>query len=314
VAETPADQTGAAVIGATGATGRVIARELLGRGVPVRVVSRSGARLERDFADTPAERVVADVLDPAAAGRAAEGCGLVFDCVGVPLGSFAQHLDITRNLIDAAGAAGARLILISGYWSQAPAGGAIAADTPPKPTDPYSRVRIEQEQTAIDAGACVVILPDFFGPGAGVSVLNDAIETILTAGSALWPGDPRAARDFIYIPDAGAPIVRLALDDRSFGRRWVLAGSGVTTPRDALLLAAQRLKRRARVKRVSPVMMRLGAMIRKDVRLFKPVYPIYNASATFDDDATRDLIGDWPRTGYGDAIPTTIDWLKDRRR
>jgi len=302
----------AAVVGATGATGRVIVRELISRGVRTRAVSRSAARLERDFGETDAERVVADVSVGDGAARACEGCDLVFDCVGVPLGSFTQHLGITRGLIAAAGDAGARLALISGYWSQAPSEGPISADTPSTPTDVYSRIRIEQESMALDAGACVVILPDFFGPGARVSVLNDAIESIMTGGPALWPGAPRAERDFVYIPDVGTPIVDLVMADGAFGRRWVLGGSGVTTPRDALLLAARALKRRVRLKRVSPLMMRLGALIRKDVRLFKPVYPIYNAPATFDDSATRALIGDWPRTPYDAAVPAIVRWLRER--
>src|SRR4051794_8633599 len=75
----------AAVLGATGSVGRELVSDLLRRGVPTRVVSRSLENLRRNFAEGSVEHYVADVRDPLAATRAGEGCDLIFLCVGLPL-------------------------------------------------------------------------------------------------------------------------------------------------------------------------------------------------------------------------------------
>lgn len=303
----------AAVLGATGATGRVLARELLDRGGDVRVVSRSASNLARDFGRCDAEQVVADALTAEGCRRAVEGCDVVFDCVGAPLGKFENHLIVTRAALAAAGAVGARMVLITGYWSNAPSKRPISAASPARPTNRYSRIRIEQERLVREAGGCAVVLPDFFGPGAGVSVLNDAIKSVLDGRAALWPGAPTALRDFVYAPDLGRPIVDLASRDEAFGARWVLAGSGAEKPAALIAQAATGAGVRARVKRVTPMVIRLASLARRDIREFKPVYPIYNAPATFDDAATRALIGDWPVTGYTEALPATVAWIRGAR-
>lgn len=304
----------AAVLGATGPTGRAIARELLQRGVPTRVVSRSAAHLARDYADTAAQRVVADVLEPGACRTAIEGCEVAFDCVGFPLGQFDKHVTSAKALVLAMGETGARCVLVTGYWSSAPADGPISQSSPGKPTNAKNRVRIEQERILRGTGAAAVVLPDFYGPNVGVSVLNDAIKAMLAGSVVIWPGDPTALRDFVYIPDIARPVVEIALKPEALGRRWVIAGSGARAPAELLKQAAASVNKPLRLKRITPIMCRLSAILRRDMRHFAPVHPIYNAPATFDDSETRALVGDWPVTQYDRSIAATIDWLRSARQ
>jgi dihydroflavonol-4-reductase len=81
----------AAIVGATGPTGKRLARELIARGIPVRVISRSEGHLLRAFGDTPVERVAADALEAEATARALEGCDIVFDCIGLPMARITDH-------------------------------------------------------------------------------------------------------------------------------------------------------------------------------------------------------------------------------
>ncbi|HKK07431.1 MAG TPA: NAD(P)H-binding protein, partial [Gemmatimonadota bacterium] len=74
----------AALFGATGSLGRHLAGELLSRGIEVRAVSRSRENLERDFGGMDVDVHPADLCQPAAACRVAEGCDLLFHCVGLP--------------------------------------------------------------------------------------------------------------------------------------------------------------------------------------------------------------------------------------
>jgi uncharacterized protein YbjT (DUF2867 family) len=72
-----------AIFGAAGAIGPVAARELQRRGHTLRLVGRSRAKLEA--LDIPgAEIVTADLADPVAARRAANGSDAILDTVGLP--------------------------------------------------------------------------------------------------------------------------------------------------------------------------------------------------------------------------------------
>ncbi|SNZ12492.1 Uncharacterized conserved protein YbjT, contains NAD(P)-binding and DUF2867 domains [Natronoarchaeum philippinense] len=90
------------VAGASGGTGREILTQLRNAGVVVRAMTRSADReleLKRRGAD---EVVVGDLLDPADAVRAAEGCDAVLCAVGT--GPSPRHL-LGGDLVDRTGVA-----------------------------------------------------------------------------------------------------------------------------------------------------------------------------------------------------------------
>lgn len=71
------------VFGATGFSGRMVARELHARGVPLRAAARGRKKLAELAAELPGiETVAADVADPDSLVRAAEGCTLLISSVG----------------------------------------------------------------------------------------------------------------------------------------------------------------------------------------------------------------------------------------
>lgn len=71
------------VFGATGFTGRMVVKDLVERGLPVRVAGRSRERLERlSEQHGGLEYAVADVNDPATVGRAADGASVLVTTVG----------------------------------------------------------------------------------------------------------------------------------------------------------------------------------------------------------------------------------------
>lgn len=301
------------VLGATGPTGIAIARSLLASGSHVRVVSRSEAHLNATFGETGAERVAANVESADDCRRAIDGCDTTFVCIGFPLAQFGKHVTTARHIADAAQSTGSRVVLITGYWFQAPSDGPITAETAPNPSNPKSAIRLEQETIIREAGGLSIVLPDFYGAHAH-GVLNDALQAIIKGEKVLWPGNPEHLRDFVYVPDIAAPAIRLAEREEAFGNRWVIAGSGAMTPASLLKEAARLANKPLKLKMITPFLTKLASLFRADVRQFAEVYPIYNAPATFDDRATRALIGDWPVTSYDTGLQATIAWLKDQKR
>ena len=60
--------------------------------------------LQRAFGAPVFEKVAADVLDADAAIRAVDGCGLVYDCLGLPADQMHLHPAAARNIAKAVGA------------------------------------------------------------------------------------------------------------------------------------------------------------------------------------------------------------------
>ncbi|MGD2215676.1 MAG: NAD(P)H-binding protein [Gemmatimonadales bacterium] len=301
----------AAVFGATGATGRELVRELCRRGVDVRAVSRSPENLERHFGQLDVERRAADLNDAAAAVEVAAGCDLIFHCVGLPMERFADHVTLTRHTAAAMSAHSARGVLVTSYWSYGPGDDApMSEDRGLAPGSEAARVRKEQEGVMLDAGACVARLPDFFGPGAEISPANDALRSLHAGKAVLWPGDPDAPRDLIFIPDAGRQLCELATREEVYGQAWNVPGSGAERPRATLELAARIKGVRLRLRRGRRWMLTLAGLFDRDIRAFKDVLPLYEQPAILDTTRFRRLVKDCRTTPYEEAIRRTFAWFE----
>lgn len=297
----------ASVFGATGATGREITRELLRRGVAVTAVSRSIENLRRDFGELEVELRVADLLDREAAIAAAEACDLIFHCVGLPLHSFDLHPSMTRNTVAAMAAHGSRGVLVTSFWSYGPQGStSVSEDRPPVGDCRKCRLRREQEEVMLEAGGAVAILPDFFGPGAEASMLNDALAAAASGKRALWPGDPDAPRDFLFIPDAGRVLCDLAWQPEAFGDRWNVPGSGVERPRHLIESVAQG---KVKIQRGRRWMLVAGGIFRRQLREFEDVLPLYERAYGLDGRRLANLLSGLELTSYDKALPATLRWL-----
>lgn len=298
----------AAVFGATGATGRELVRELLRRGIGARAVSRSPEKLARDFGDLDVDRHAADLSDPAAAARAATGCDLIFDCVGLPMERYADHVLIARNTAEAARAHSARAALVTSYWSYGPGDGVpMREDRPLTPGSEMARIRREQEDVLLDAGACVVRLPDFYGPGAELAVMNDALQSVRAGKAVLWPGDPEAPRDFLFVPDIAYMLCELTMRDEAYGRAWNVPGSGAEPPRTILERAARLRGVKLKIRRGRSWMLALAGIFSSEIRAFRDVLPLYERPVILDTTAIRGLLGKVRITPYEEGIRRTLE-------
>ncbi|MGD8700549.1 MAG: NAD(P)H-binding protein [Gemmatimonadales bacterium] len=297
-----------AVFGATGATGREIVRELRRRGLAVRAVSRSNEKLARDFGDLDVERHAGDLGDPSAAAKAAEGCDLIFDCVGLPMERFADHIVIARNTAQAAQAQGARAVLVTSYWSYGPGDETpMREDRPLAPGSDKAAIRKQQEDVMLEARACVARLPDFYGPGAEIAIMNDALQSVRAGKAALWPGDPEAPRDFLFIPDSGRLVCDLAMRDEAYGRAWNVPGSGAEPPRAILEQAARQRGVDLKVRRGRSWMLWLAGIFNSDARAFRDVLPLYERPAILDTEAIRQLLDEIRVTPYEEGLRRTLE-------
>jgi len=191
------------VTGATGLVGHSIARALVARGQAVRALVRDPARA-RGLLPAGVEVVAGDVTDPPAKlARALDGVEVLFHAAGIPE-TWQRDEAIfdrvnrggTRNVLDAARAAGVRRIVHTSTMDvfAAPRGGTLVEgplDPAPKPTA-YERSKVAA-QREVDADVArgvdvVTVCPAaVYGPGPVVTGLNAFAAKLLAGQIPLLP-------------------------------------------------------------------------------------------------------------------------------
>lgn len=180
------------VFGGTGAVGGAVVRELVQRGVRVRVVQRAGATT------LPArvEVMQANAGDEASARQAVEGAAVVYHCIGAPQHRWMAVLPpIMETLISAAGTVGAILVYADNLYMYPPTSSPMTEELPNAPITRKGRLRAELAETLLTAhrqGAVQAVIgraSDFYGPRGRVSTMGDIFFGRLVVGkSILWLG------------------------------------------------------------------------------------------------------------------------------
>jgi len=304
----------ALIVGASGPTGIHLARLLAEEGVRVRVASRSEEGLARRFPGERFERVRADALREDDLLRTVEGCSLVFDCIGTPMETIADHPRTARNVAAAVRAAGARCVHVSSYWAYLPIRRNPVDEDHPREGGPLAvRMRREAEDVLLEAGAAVVNLPDFYGPDVYTSILQQALEEAAAGRKVHWIGSADTVREHVFVPDAMRIVARLARRDEAYGRRWIVPGAGPISPRRALEIAGEHLGRKVELRAAGALALRIFSLLSPPLRGFMPMVPHYLRPAWFDGRRLHGLLGELPATPYERGIALTLDAIAASR-
>lgn len=209
----------------SGALGSAVTRELLGRGLPVRVVSRSGR------APAGAESHRADATDPAAVKAACAGAAAVYNCAAPPYTSWAEQYPAIQNgLVAGAAVADAVLVSAENVYVYGRVQGPMTEDTPIAPTSRKGEIRARMHEAlmaAHRAGTLRVAVgrgPDYYGPEAVVTtVYGERVFYPALAGkpSEIF-GDPRRAAHVAYVDDFARGLVTLGTRAEAVGKVWHL--------------------------------------------------------------------------------------------
>ncbi len=306
-----------AIFGAAGAIGHSIAAELDRRGLPFRAVGRNRERLAREY--PKADCVAADLMDSEAAEWAASSVDTIFYTVGVSsYTDFPKHLTAMRATIEAAVKAGVERILVvsSVYGYGSPLTPKVAETHPREPAARKGKIRKEQEDTALEAHragrirAAVVHLPDFYGPYAELSLAHQVFGPALAGRRATWLGSVDLPHEFIYVPDAGAPLVELASRDAAWGERWNLGGAGTITAREFITRIYQEVGRKPRWMAASKMMLRLMSPFNSLMRELIEMQYLVETPVILDDSKLERLLGGLYKTPYEAGIRSTIEWMR----
>jgi len=246
-----------AILGAKGVIGRELSRALAERGVGVRQVSRSPARVG------PSDTLLAaDLLDPRATANAVEGCEVAYLVAGLRYDAQVWEEEwprVMRNAIDACARHRTRLVFFDNVYAYGRVAGAMTEETPFNPCSRKGEVRARIATTLLDAvragtlEGMIIRAADFYGPGAVQSLTHSVVfERIRQGKTPQWIGRPKMVHTFTYTPDAGRATAHLGCTPAAFGQSWHLPTTGEPLSGEGFVRLACELAKRPYDLQVAP--------------------------------------------------------------
>lgn len=300
-----------ALFGAAGAIGASIAAALRAASIPYRVVGRSRAALQQSFGDDPLAEIVAwNPDDPSSVRAAAQDVETIIYLVGVPYTDFHLHPVVLQKTLDGAIAAGVRQIILIGtlYPFGRSQTATVNEDHPREPHTFKGRMRKEQEDVLLAAHAsgrirgAILRLPDFYGPNVERSFLHNVFSAIATGKRAQMVGPIDQPHEFVFVPDVGPVVLKLAQKPDSYGRAWNLGGAGTITQREFARRAFAAAGQKPRLVVAEKWMLRLMGIFNPFLRELVEMHYLFSHPLTVDDNALHELLGAVPKTSYDEGI------------
>jgi dihydroflavonol-4-reductase len=247
----------ALVTGATGFVGAAVARALLQEGWEVRALARKGSD-RRNLRALAVEVVEGDLADSDSLARSLTGCEALFHVAAdYRLGAFdpqqlyRTNVEGTRNILDAARAAGVRRVVYTSSVATIgiPADGSPGTEatraTVSDMIGHYKRSKFLAEEVARDAaraGTPVVIVNPSTPVGPGDVKPTPTGQMVLDAAAGRTPAYIDTGLNIVHVDDVAAGHL-LALHRGRVGERYILGGQDMTL-REILVEIAQLVGRK----------------------------------------------------------------------
>jgi nucleoside-diphosphate-sugar epimerase len=213
------------ILGAGGAIGTELVRELARAGRRVRLVGRNP-----ELVEGASEVVAADVSDLDQTIRAVAGSTVVHLVVGLKydIGIWRELWPrIMDNAIEACKRANARLIFFDNVYMYGRVSGRMTEQTPFNPCSRKGEIRARIASTLFEeirSGRLTALIArsaDFYGPRARTSVANILVfDKFAKGASASWLVNDVVPHSYTYTPDAAKSLVLLADRESAWNQTW----------------------------------------------------------------------------------------------
>ncbi|SNT49477.1 Nucleoside-diphosphate-sugar epimerase [Streptosporangium subroseum] len=302
------------VLGAGGAIGSSVVRELAARGHRVRAVNRSG----RVPALPGVEAHRGDITSAEGAKAACDGAHVVYHCAAPAYQRWVEEFPrMTDAVREGAVASGAKLIFADNLYMYGPVSTPMTEDMPYAARNPKGRVRAEMSEALLAdhrSGRLRVAIgraSDYYGPGGVNTVVGATVFGAALQGKvARWVGPLDQPHSFSYLPDIARGLVTLGDDVRADGQAWHLPAAEPLTGRRFLDLVFAELGRPVKAAPLGRFMQRALGLVNPTVRALGETW--YQRDRPFVTDASRftRTFGPFTVTPNPDAVAATLDWYR----
>ena len=304
------------ILGAGGAISGLLARELTGLQLPVRLVSRHPTALPGTTA------FAADLTDREQTLAAIQGSSVVYLCVGLPYNYSIWRQQwplIIDNTIEACKKTQAKLLFFDNVYMYGKTEGPMTEETPYDPSSRKGDLRARiatQLMSEVRKGnimATIARAADFYGPGASKTSIPGLLifQRLVKDQRAQWLVNARATHSFTYTPDAAKALCLLSQDENSWNQVWHLpTAPAPLTGAEFVGQAAAALGKADSLTVLPKWMIRLGGIFdRPTAESYEMLYQ-YEFDYLFDSSKFEKAYQFQP-TPYEEGIQTTAGTYKN---
>lgn len=302
------------VVFGAGQIGAPLALRLHSAGKRVRIARRSQGR-----APQGCEVVLGDAADPGFCRDAARGAAVLYHCLNPPYDTRVWAEMVPRymsNLIAAAAAAGARLVVLENlYMLGRPDGKPLDEHTPMNPASRKGEIRAQAAERLFEAhrrGDIVATsgrASDFYGPGGTLTGLGDFFWPRVLAGKTAYsPYGLEAVHTYHYIPDVATGLAVLGCADADvYGRPWMLPCAPAETLRALVARLAAKLGRPLKVAQLPRWLLKATGLVMPIMRELDEMLYQWDEPFVVDDRRFRQRFGIVPAP-LDEAAARTVEW------
>ncbi|SDX21066.1 Nucleoside-diphosphate-sugar epimerase [Saccharopolyspora shandongensis] len=304
------------VVVGKGPIGVATANLLAQQGHRVRLISRSGGPAEGSI-----EQVALDAGDAERLAEASAGAVAIYNCAAPPYHRWAQDWPrLSAGLLDAAERVGAVLVLTGNLYAYGPTNVPMTEDLPlnARFRKGEARARVWRDALARHQEGRVRVAEarasDFIGPGVttGGHLAERVVPKLLRGRPVQVLGDPDAAHSWTYAPDVARALVRLAAEERAWGRAWHVP----TAPPMSARQAVEEMCRIAGLStpRVSAMpwwTLRAVGLVSPLVRELHEIRYQFDSPFVIDSSAYSEAFEEEP-TPAAEALAKTVEWWRAR--
>jgi nucleoside-diphosphate-sugar epimerase len=267
------------ILGANGIIADSLARELIARHLPVRLVSRH----PRPIPGTTT--CSADISDPAQTLDALRDTAVVYCCIGLAYNYSLwrrQWPRIIDNIIAACQQTQAKLLFFDNVYMYGQTAGPMTEETPYNPISRKGDLRARiatQLMSEVRKGnitAAIARSADFYGPGADKTSLPNLLvfQRLIKGQRAQWLVNAHVRHSFTYVPDAVRALALLAADDNAWNQVWHLpTASHPLTGAEFIEKAAAEMHKASQYTVLPKWMIRLGGVFgRTTAEMYEMLY------------------------------------------
>ncbi len=308
----------ALVLGASGGMGYSIVKELSSRGIGVIAFSRTKDKLEKLFEKDPNVTIFAgDIFQIEDLRKAAKDVEIIFQSANIPYSQWEEKLPLLMdNIVQIAKHQSAKLAVVDNIYAYGRSEGERVKETFVKnPHTKKGKIRLQLETMIKNSGVPAVIahFPDFYGPNAENTILHYTLQNIVKDKKAIFVGNKRIAREFIFTPDGAKALVQLALTDDAYGQNWNIPGVGVITGEDLVNTIREITQYSKGVSTITKGMIKFMGLFSSDMREVVEMFYLNEEPVVLDGEKYERMIGPVPCTSYREGLRQTIEYMQSTK-
>ncbi len=300
------------ILGAGGAIGNELVKELAPRNEAIRLVSRNPTLIPG-----AAEAIAADLSNRDDTLKVVSGSRIVFLVIGLRYEiKVWRELwpRIMHNVIEATKRSGARLIFFDNVYMYGKVGGPMTEETPFRPCSKKGEIRAQiatvllNEMKAGSLTALIARSADFYGPRARTGIPNVLVFDKLAKGAkGSWLVNDSAKHSFTLTSDAARSLVLLADSESAWNQTWhVPTAADPPTGKQFIELVAKEFDTQPKYRVLTRPMLRLAGWFDTTVReLYEMLYQ-YEFDYIFDSTKFTEAFRFQP-TSYAEGVRRTAE-------